>query len=126
MPDPLCHRLSPLPRETSSEIGRHVELIFVRLYRLYTVETIGSRAKERGLRGEQVARAAVGYAIFVAQLRTGIMSLSRFVDRSMPRLSGLQSCFKTSVSVPAQLSPRRHVFGWEVVTVRTVAVSPVG
>ena len=49
MPDPLCHRLSPLPRETSSEIGRHVEFIFVRLYRFYTVETIGSGAeKDRG------------------------------------------------------------------------------
>ena len=48
----------------------------VRLYRFGTIDTIGSTAKERGLRGEQFARAAVVYAVFVAKLRTGIMSLS--------------------------------------------------
>ena len=68
--DPLCHRLLPLPRGTFSEINGHVESIFVRLYRFYTNETIGSRAKERELRGEQCARAAMVYAGFVAELRT--------------------------------------------------------
>ena len=57
--DPLCHRLLPLPRGTFSEINGHVESMFVRLYRFYTIETIGSRAKEQGLRGEQCARAAM-------------------------------------------------------------------
>ncbi len=40
MPDPLCHRLLRLPRETFSEIGRRAEVITVRLYRLDTLGTI--------------------------------------------------------------------------------------
>jgi hypothetical protein len=48
VPDPLCHRLLPLRRETFSEIGRHAEFITVRLYRVDAIDTIGSWRKNGG------------------------------------------------------------------------------
>jgi hypothetical protein len=115
-----CHRLLPLPRRTFSEIGRHAEFITVRLYRFDTIDTIGSRRKN-GDFGDSSARESPWY------MRSSSPSFARdchgtltLVDRSTPRLPGLQSHCKTSVSVPAPLSPLRHAVGWEAVTVRTV------
>jgi hypothetical protein len=48
----------PLPRETFSEIGRHAEVVTVRLYHFDTTDTIESRAKAPGLRGEQWRRSS--------------------------------------------------------------------
>ncbi len=70
MLDPLCHRLLPLRRDTFSEIGRHAEFITVRVYQVDAIDTIGSRAKERGLRGEHFGRVTLMYAVFVAVSRS--------------------------------------------------------
>jgi hypothetical protein len=49
--------------------------------------------------GEQCAIVAVVYSAFVAELRTGIANVTlALVDRSTPRLPGLQSRFETSVA----------------------------
>jgi hypothetical protein len=55
--------------------------------------------KNMRLIGEQCAIVAVVYSAFVAELRTGIANVTlALVDRSTPRLPGLQSCFETSVA----------------------------
>jgi hypothetical protein len=89
VPDPLCHRLLPLPRETFSEIGRHAGFITVRLYRFDTIDTIGSRRKN-GDFGDSSAREWPWY------MRSLSPSFARdchgtltLVDRSTPRLPGL-------------------------------------
>ncbi len=93
--DPLCHRLLPLPRGTFSEINGHVESIFVRLFRFYTIETIGSRAKERWLRGEQVRKSGDGICGLLrgASHRIAVplsrLSTAALVDRSTQRLPRL-------------------------------------
>jgi hypothetical protein len=111
--DPLCHRLLPLPRGTFSEMNGHVESIFVRLYRFYTIETIESRAKEWWLHGERAQERRWHMRSSSRSFAPYRRATFALVGRSTQWLPRLQSRCNMSESVPAPLSPLRHAVGWE-------------
>jgi hypothetical protein len=105
---PLFHRLPPLPRK-KSEIGRHAEVITVRLYRFDTRKGNGRGFWESGTALRESGGCICGLCRGASHRIA--MSLS-LVDRSTPRLPRLQSCFKTSVWARV---PLRHAVGFRTV-----------
>ena len=104
-----CHMLLPLPRDASSEIGRHAEFITVRLYRFDTRKGNGRGFWESGTALRESGGCICGLCRGASHRIA--MSLS-LVDRSTPRLPRLQSCFKTSVWARV---PLRHAVGFRTV-----------